>query len=155
MANPYDAHYSQPPPYAQPPYAAHPQPVYVQYQPPPYATGPPPTAYGAPPPYAGYPPVSYGAPPPAYGMPPPSGGGGDEVRTIFISGFPTDVKERELNNLCRFLPGYEVRGMVPTAGLRVARGIGWWCTRPRGHVNRSVQKVCSYWCRRATIAALA
>lgn len=33
----------------------------------------------------------------------------NEVRTIFISGFPDDVKERELNNLLRFLPGYEVR----------------------------------------------
>jgi hypothetical protein len=32
------------------------------------------------------------------------------VRTIFITGFPTDVKERELNNLLRFLPGYEVHG---------------------------------------------
>ncbi|XP_020523689.1 RNA-binding protein with multiple splicing 2 isoform X2 [Amborella trichopoda] len=31
----------------------------------------------------------------------------DEVRTIFISGLPDDVKERELQNLCRWLPGYE------------------------------------------------
>jgi hypothetical protein len=30
----------------------------------------------------------------------------DEVRTIFISGFPEDMKEREVNNLLRFLPGY-------------------------------------------------
>jgi hypothetical protein len=30
----------------------------------------------------------------------------DEVRTIFITGFPCDIKERELNNLMRFLPGY-------------------------------------------------
>ena len=34
----------------------------------------------------------------------------DEVRTIFVTGFPDDVKERELNNLLRFLPGYEVGG---------------------------------------------
>lgn len=33
----------------------------------------------------------------------------DEVRTVFITGFPEDVRERELNNMLRFLPGYEVR----------------------------------------------
>lgn len=37
----------------------------------------------------------------AYGAP-------DEIRTIFITGFPEDVKERELNNMLRFLPGYQV-----------------------------------------------
>ncbi|EYU45930.1 hypothetical protein ABFS82_04G088900 [Erythranthe guttata] len=31
----------------------------------------------------------------------------DELRTIFISGLPEDVKERELQNLLRWLPGYE------------------------------------------------
>ncbi|XP_039030088.1 RNA-binding protein with multiple splicing 2-like [Hibiscus syriacus] len=31
----------------------------------------------------------------------------DEVRTIFIMGLPEDVKERELQNLLRWLPGYE------------------------------------------------
>ncbi|KAJ4953967.1 hypothetical protein NE237_030799 [Protea cynaroides] len=31
----------------------------------------------------------------------------EEVRTIFISGLPEDVKERELQNLLRWLPGYE------------------------------------------------
>ncbi|XP_077238268.1 RNA-binding (RRM/RBD/RNP motifs) family protein [Tasmannia lanceolata] len=31
----------------------------------------------------------------------------DEVRTIFISGLPEDVKDRELQNLLRWLPGYE------------------------------------------------
>ncbi|KAK9811958.1 hypothetical protein WJX73_003005 [Symbiochloris irregularis] len=35
----------------------------------------------------------------------------DEVRTVFITGFPQDVKERELNNLLRFLPGYEASQM--------------------------------------------
>lgn len=30
-----------------------------------------------------------------------------KVRTIFISGLPEDVKERELQNLLRWLPGYE------------------------------------------------
>lgn len=29
------------------------------------------------------------------------------MRTIFISGLPEDVKERELLNLLRWLPGYE------------------------------------------------
>ncbi|KAM3379958.1 RNA-binding protein with multiple splicing 2 [Capsicum galapagoense] len=42
----------------------------------------------------------------------------DEVRTIFISGLPQDVKERELVNLLRWLPGYEAsqlnfKGEVP------------------------------------------
>ncbi|KAE8669714.1 26S proteasome non-ATPase regulatory subunit 2-like protein B [Hibiscus syriacus] len=31
----------------------------------------------------------------------------DEVRTIFIMGLPEDVKERELQNLLRWLPGFE------------------------------------------------
>lgn len=30
-----------------------------------------------------------------------------QVRTIFITGLPDDVKERELQNLLRWLPGYE------------------------------------------------
>ncbi|KAK1422542.1 hypothetical protein QVD17_25738 [Tagetes erecta] len=38
---------------------------------------------------------------------PPVSLGGEEVRTIFISGLPEDVKERELQNLLRWLPGYE------------------------------------------------
>ena len=33
----------------------------------------------------------------------------DELRTIFVTGFPQDVRERELMNLCRLMPGYEVR----------------------------------------------
>lgn len=90
MAAPYD--YTQPygVPNFPPPYGA----------PPPYA----PLAYAPPPAYPGYPYPA--APPPAYGAPPPNS---EEVRTIFISGFPADVKDRELNNLMRFLPGYEVR----------------------------------------------
>ncbi len=55
---------------------------------------------------AGYAPPAYaGAPPGAYGYNP------DELRTVFLTGFPDDVKERELNNLLRFLPGYEVRAL--------------------------------------------
>ena len=27
---------------------------------------------------------------------------------MFVTGFPAEVKERELNNLLRFLPAYEV-----------------------------------------------
>ncbi|KAI3455700.1 hypothetical protein Pfo_012363 [Paulownia fortunei] len=62
------------------------------------------------PPAAALPPASAAAPPPPPPIPvdnpavrPPS----DEVRTIFISGLPEDVKERELQNLLRWLPGYE------------------------------------------------
>ena len=49
------------------------------------------------------------AQPPAYAQAAPAYyGHPDEVRTVFITGFPDDIKERELNNLLRFLPGYEV-----------------------------------------------
>ncbi|KAF7843154.1 U1 small nuclear ribonucleoprotein A [Senna tora] len=41
------------------------------------------------------------APPSAAAAHPPA------VRTIFITGLPDDVKERELQNLLRWLPGYE------------------------------------------------
>lgn len=99
--------------YDQPPsYAGGYQPPPAGAQPPnPYPQGPPPPAYGhasygAPPPYS-YPPP-YGAPPHG-SYPPPGGAPLDEVRTIFVTGFPLDVKERELNNLMRFLPGYEVK----------------------------------------------
>jgi len=44
-------------------------------------------------------------PPPAAAAAPPHAG--DEVRTIFITGLPEDVKERELQNLLRWLPGFE------------------------------------------------
>lgn len=55
--------------------------------------------------------------PPGAG-PSPMIGVGEEVRTIFISGLPEDVKERELANLMRWLPGYEAsqvnfKGQVP------------------------------------------
>ena len=55
--------------------------------------------------YAAVPAPAYAAPPPAYGYQPHP----DEVRTLFLTGFPEDVKERELNNTLRFLPAYEVR----------------------------------------------
>lgn len=29
------------------------------------------------------------------------------MRTVFISGFPADVRDRELHNMLRYLPGYE------------------------------------------------
>uniref|UniRef100_A0A7S0S4L0 RRM domain-containing protein n=1 Tax=Chlamydomonas leiostraca TaxID=1034604 RepID=A0A7S0S4L0_9CHLO len=41
----------------------------------------------------------------------------EEVRTIFITGFPPDVRDRELHNLTRFLPGFEASQMsTRTAG---------------------------------------
>jgi hypothetical protein len=39
------------------------------------------------------------------------GGGREDVRTIFVSGLPHDIKERELHNLLRFMPGYEASQM--------------------------------------------
>ncbi|KAE9584483.1 putative RNA recognition motif domain-containing protein [Lupinus albus] len=44
-------------------------------------------------------------PPTSVAIPPPQPY--DEVRTIFITGLPEDVKERELMNLMRWLPGFE------------------------------------------------
>ncbi|VFQ63376.1 unnamed protein product [Cuscuta campestris] len=63
----------------------------------------------APPPAAAPPPP----PPHAHTLPPPMPFNDpnypltEEVRTVFISGLPEDVKERELQNLLRWLPGYE------------------------------------------------
>ncbi|GMQ07883.1 hypothetical protein ACSBR2_043172 [Camellia fascicularis] len=56
------------------------------------------------------PPAPAAAPPPHHHSMPmenPNRLSNDEVRTIFISGLPEDVKERELQNLLRWLPGYE------------------------------------------------
>ncbi|KAL6496891.1 hypothetical protein OROGR_028820 [Orobanche gracilis] len=63
----------------------------------------------APPPVAAAPPHLLPHPhPPPIPLDSPSGRSlSDEVRTIFISGLPEDVKERELHNLLRWLPGYE------------------------------------------------
>ncbi|TVU42188.1 hypothetical protein EJB05_08581, partial [Eragrostis curvula] len=69
---------------------------YHQQWPP--APVPPPAPGVVPPP----PPVP-GAPDAAAARP----GAADEVRTIFITGLPVDVKERELHNLLRWLPGFE------------------------------------------------
>ncbi|KAL8217337.1 hypothetical protein R6Q57_020710 [Mikania cordata] len=46
-------------------------------------------------------------PPPPHSHHSPMSLSGEEVRTIFISGLPENVKERELQNLLRWLPGYE------------------------------------------------
>ncbi|KAL8139276.1 hypothetical protein V2J09_005297 [Rumex salicifolius] len=69
------------------------------------------------PPAAAPPPAPAPPPPPsnpaALAVPPPPHAlidnrhSSDEVRTIFISGLPPDVKERELQNMLRWLPGYE------------------------------------------------
>jgi hypothetical protein len=62
-------------------------------------------SYAAVDPYQGYG-QAYAVP--AYPAGAVPAGPAEELRTIFITGFPLDVKERELNNLLRFLPGYEV-----------------------------------------------
>lgn len=52
---------------------------------------------------------------PHYAQWPPVLGGplldNEEVRTLFVLGFPPDVKERELQNLLRWWPGYEASQM--------------------------------------------
>eukprot|EP00775_Hariotina_reticulata_P011795 gene11795-11940_t len=80
--------------------------------------------YGAADPY-GYG-SSYGAASYAAPMGVPHGYGGDELRTVFITGFPGDVKERELNNLLRFLPGYEASQM--TFGKGQVQGFALFAT---------------------------
>ena len=49
-------------------------------------------------------PAAY-APAPGYATYAPPYSNPDEVRTVFVTGFPPDVKERELNNLLRFVHG--------------------------------------------------
>ncbi|CAL0325891.1 unnamed protein product [Lupinus luteus] len=54
-----------------------------------------------------WPPAAAVPPPPASVAVPPPPQPSDEVRTVFITGLPEDVKERELMNLLRWLPGFE------------------------------------------------
>jgi len=42
------------------------------------------------------------------------GAGGEVVSTVFVGGFPPDASPRELDNLCRFMPGF-VTSNVSTA----------------------------------------
>ncbi|PKI40250.1 hypothetical protein CRG98_039368 [Punica granatum] len=77
-------------------------PFHQQWAPAPTAAPPPPApqAPGVAPPPPPHPhphPLPHASPVPSH----------DEVRTIFITGLPEDVKERELQNLLRWLPGYE------------------------------------------------
>ncbi|PKA52860.1 hypothetical protein AXF42_Ash001841 [Apostasia shenzhenica] len=53
------------------------------------------------------PPAALAVPPPPPSLSVENRSAADEVRTIFISGLPGDVKERELHNLLRWLPGFE------------------------------------------------
>ncbi|KAL6781040.1 hypothetical protein ACKKBG_A09530 [Auxenochlorella protothecoides x Auxenochlorella symbiontica] len=59
-----------------------------------------------------YPPAPPGQAAPPYQPATTSG----ELRTVFITGFPPDIKERELPNLLRFLPGYEACQLHTRAG---------------------------------------
>jgi hypothetical protein len=103
--------------------------AYAGYPPASYPPTSTPPAYHAAPPahagYAAYPPSAYppASAPPAYLGAPASSS--EELRTIYVSGFPQDVKERELNNLCRFLPGYEVgRGRLrASSGTAALHGL--------------------------------
>ncbi|PNH03464.1 Cell wall integrity protein scw1 [Tetrabaena socialis] len=113
--------------------------AYGGYQPP-ASHAPPADPYGHPPAaYSGYAPPAYSYPPP-YAAPPatyqpgpgpgpmsgPGPAGSEEVRTVFVTGFPVDVKERELNNLLRFLPGYEASQMNYSKGS--AQGFALFAT---------------------------
>ncbi|KAL0857135.1 hypothetical protein Bca101_062289 [Brassica carinata] len=78
---------------------------YHQQWPPTGAPPPPAAASSAPPPHP--PPVHHHHHPPPPGLDNHNRPPYDELRTIFIAGLPDDVKERELLNLLRWLPGYE------------------------------------------------
>ena len=47
------------------------------------------------------------------------------VRTVFIAGFPDDVKDRELHNIIRLWPGYEGCQMVRKGDRAVVKVIGF------------------------------
>lgn len=85
-----------------------------------YAMG----AYGMPAAPYGFPAAAPLAVPP-YQAPAGGYGGVDELRTVFITGFPNDIKERELNNLLRFIPGYEASQMNWKNGQ--AQGFALFC----------------------------
>lgn len=112
---------------------------YPQYQPAPQQAAPQPPAYTVSPlptgqaypaamqpaydpnTYAPVPAAAYtAAPAPHYTTSPGQAPYGqpynrDEPRTVFVTGFPQDAKERELINMCRFMPGYEARPFPLTA----------------------------------------
>eukprot|EP01121_Diplochlamys_sp_Union-15-3_P007248 TRINITY_DN1826_c0_g1_i3.p1 TRINITY_DN1826_c0_g1~~TRINITY_DN1826_c0_g1_i3.p1 ORF type:complete len:233 (-),score=44.46 TRINITY_DN1826_c0_g1_i3:4-702(-) len=52
----------------------------------------------------------------------------EEIRTLFLSGLPMDVKEREIHNLFRFFPGYEGCVMQYTNNQVVA--FARWTDKP-------------------------
>jgi hypothetical protein len=97
------------------PYGVMPDPYGGSYNP--YMAPPPPPGYMMPPGSMQHNPTApYAVPgmPSSTGAPlgaPPGMHGGEEPRTVFITGFPPDVKERELNNMLRFVPGYEASQM--------------------------------------------
>lgn len=94
--------------YAPQPYSVVPAAAPVQ----PYATAASydPNAYAAPPaqvqPYTATAAPAYVAAPQA--QYPPYNSNRDELRTIFVTGFPPDLRDRELTNMCRFMSGFEV-----------------------------------------------
>jgi hypothetical protein len=59
----------------------------------------------------------------------------DDIRTVFISGFPSDVKERELHNMLRLLPGFEACQMNWKAGA--PQGFALFATS--GHARHLVE----------------
>ena len=64
------------------------------------------------------------APAPAYGYAPGPAYNPDEVRTVFVTGFPADVKERELNNLLRFVHGWGIWHLALSAHPQISK---WMC----------------------------
>lgn len=61
-------------------------------------------------------------------------------RTISIMNFPEDAKERELNNLLLFFPGYQVRKTTPRIRLPNTRQevLSTWTSPLHKNINRSI-----------------
>jgi hypothetical protein len=59
-----------------------------------------------------YPHMAYFSAQPPPIPPVPANNGAEPLRTVLISGFPADMKERELHNLLLFVPGYQVGGII-------------------------------------------
>ncbi|KAK6128101.1 hypothetical protein DH2020_038155 [Rehmannia glutinosa] len=73
----------------------------------------------------------------------------DELRTIFISGLPEDVKERELQNLLRWLPGYEA-SQVNFKGEH-PMGFALFATPQHAHAAKDTLQIRCCWQRKSLL----
>jgi len=74
-----------------------------------------------------------------YFQPTPTSPSGDsgEIRTLFLSGLPEDVREREIHNLFRFIPGYEGCKMT----IMNQKTVSFASFRTREFASNAIQQV--------------